>query len=213
MDMSVVGYEVLAGTGRLPRIINVPVASSLYWMTFYYLLPETIRPAYDVLDETQFISVNFFTHHVSNATVMDSLKKIAMFPDAHKHLVIEWVEKRGGDTRLASRKLHELRDRYGVRLAIDDAGEGEDAFGRMSMLYPDFIKISGKMIHQARTDAKIVHALSAISTMGMSLGASIIAEWIENEIDIQIALDIGAVAWQGFLDRKIVQKFSSGIVP
>ncbi len=170
---------------------------------FYRDMDRKVSHALSLVGRSEWISVNIFTHHLANPFILKSIKKLGEIANSHEKIVLEWVERRGGDMENAIRTLLTIRDQYGFRIAIDDMGEGEDGMGRIAHVRPDFIKLSGKLIHQSRLDRKVLTTLNAISSMSDSLESEIIAEWVENEIDLQIARDVGAKYWQGWLDRTL----------
>lgn len=202
-DNMIIGRELLAGHPCLPKIVSFPVLSEIYWMVFYRDMRKKVVLALNHIGQTEWVSVNVFTHHLANPFILDSIRNLSNITNSHEKIVLEWVERRGGDMDLAIRTLLTIRDKYGFRIAIDDMGEGEDGLGRISHVRPDFIKLSGKLIHQSRLDRRVLTTLNAISSMSDSLQSEIIAEWVENEIDLQIARDVGARYWQGWLDRTL----------
>ena len=98
-------------------------------------------------------------------------------------------------TRTVLQKL----DRMGVRLAIDDFGTGHSSLSRLQLLPLHNLKIDRSFIRDLTNDKKVSHIVTAIVTLGQSLGLSIIAEGVEKEEELEFLRSINCESVQGFL--------------
>ncbi len=97
--------------------------------------------------------------------------------------------------------------RAGVRVALDDVGFGRSAIELLLVLEPDVVKIDRACVHgvsqsqdQARILSRLVKAVDA-------LGAEMIAEGIEDRLDLAVVRDLGVTLGQGYLWGRPVSPF------
>ncbi|MGH8171867.1 MAG: EAL domain-containing protein, partial [Rhodanobacteraceae bacterium] len=85
----------------------------------------------------------------------------------------------------------------GVRLAIDDAGAGFASLRHVLRLEPDFIKLDMSITHGI--DAQIRHQslASALLTFANGTSASIVAEGIETQGELDTLRRLGVTYGQG----------------
>ncbi|MGZ0078809.1 EAL domain-containing protein [Methylomonas sp. YC3] len=101
----------------------------------------------------------------------------------------------------ADQQLLEAVDNYrdrGFQVAIDNFGSRHSNLDRLWRLSPSFVKLDLSIIHQAQTDAKIRRVLPKLIEIIQALGAQAIIEGIENEVQLDIALDAGGKLLQGY---------------
>lgn len=112
-------------------------------------------------------------------------------------VVIEVLESAvEGDSQL-SEAVGNYRDR-GYRIAIDDFGSKHSNLDRLWEVSPDFIKLDISIIQQAQSNKKVRKALPKLVELIQALDAQAIIEGIENEIQLNIAIDSGAKLLQGY---------------
>lgn len=86
----------------------------------------------------------------------------------------------------------------GYQIAIDDFGSNHSNLDRLWKLSPHFVKFDVTLIKQAQRDTKFRRALPKLIDVVHAFGAQVIIEGIENEIQLDIALDSGAKLLQGY---------------
>jgi diguanylate cyclase (GGDEF)-like protein len=129
------------------------------------------------------------------ATVQDALNRHGVAPEC---LVIEITEGVAmTDTGAAVVVLTALRS-AGIHVALDDFGTGFASLRSLHELPIDVIKIDRSFLINAVPDTEAESMLSAIVTLGRSLGLDIIAEGIETPVDLERLTKFG-IAGQGFL--------------
>jgi EAL domain-containing protein (putative c-di-GMP-specific phosphodiesterase class I) len=97
--------------------------------------------------------------------------------------------------------LHELaplRER-GLRVAVDDAGAGYASLNHIVELAPDIIKIDRCLVDGLSHDAGRRSVVSAFVTLAVDLGATVVAEGVEEMSDLDAVRDLGVGAAQGYL--------------
>jgi EAL domain-containing protein (putative c-di-GMP-specific phosphodiesterase class I) len=94
--------------------------------------------------------------------------------------------------------LDELRS-LGVRLAIDDFGTGYSSLAYVRRFPLDTLKIDRTFVAGLGTDPDSRAVTSAIIEMGHALGLEVVAEGVEEEVQLEVLVDLGCDRAQGFL--------------
>lgn len=114
-------------------------------------------------------------------------------------VVIEITEDGGALCNAAlSGAVTQLRLR-GFQCAIDDFGSGDSSLDRLLCVPFNEIKINRSMLQQAREHPHARSVLSSIIAMGKQLVATVVAEGIEDEEDLQMVRNLGCQVTQGYL--------------
>lgn len=102
------------------------------------------------------------------------------------------------DAAQLAEALAYLRAR-GVRLALDDFGNGHSNFELWHELAPEFVKIDRFLIDGIATGPARLAIVKALVEVGAALGTELIAEGIEREDDLALVRDLGIGFVQGYL--------------
>lgn len=114
-------------------------------------------------------------------------------------VVIEITEDGGALCNAAlSGAVTQLRLR-GFQCAIDDFGSGDSSLDRLLCVPFNEIKINRSMLQQAREHPHARSVLASIIAMGKQLVATVVAEGIEDEEDLQMVRNLGCQVTQGYL--------------
>ncbi|WP_449468148.1 EAL domain-containing response regulator [Stenotrophomonas humi] len=114
-------------------------------------------------------------------------------------VVIEITEDGGALCNDAlSGAVTQLRLR-GFQCAIDDFGSGDSSLDRLLCVPFNEIKINRSMLQQAREHPHARSVLASIIAMGKQLVATVVAEGIEDEEDLQLVRNLGCQVTQGYL--------------
>ncbi len=96
------------------------------------------------------------------------------------------------------RALHRYRA-AGARVAVDDAGAGYASLRHVLILRPDLVKLDRSLVTGIHEDqAKRAVAVGIISSAS-ELGATVVAEGIEEEAELRCVAGLGARLGQGYL--------------
>ena len=87
----------------------------------------------------------------------------------------------------------------GVMIALDDYGFGRSSVETLILLEPDIVKIDKKIIKDIAKDERKRNSLKRLLRVIESCKATVIAEGIETEEDLQLLIELGVSAGQGFL--------------
>lgn len=112
-------------------------------------------------------------------------------------VVIEILENAVEADKPLIEAVENYRDR-GFKIAIDDFGSKHSNLDRLWKLSPHYVKLDITIIKQAETDGKVRRVLPKLIDIVHSVGAQAIIEGIENQVQLDIALDAGAKLLQGY---------------
>jgi EAL domain-containing protein (putative c-di-GMP-specific phosphodiesterase class I) len=113
-------------------------------------------------------------------------------------VVIEVTEHAPIDDYEAFRRDLETIRRRGVRLAVDDAGAGFASLNHIVQLSPDFIKLDISLTRRVHRDRNRRALARALISFASEIGATILAEGIEQQEELEALKEIGVAYGQGF---------------
>ncbi len=87
----------------------------------------------------------------------------------------------------------------GITVAIDDFGTGYSTLRYLQRLRPKVVKIDRSFIADLATDAAARQLVSAVHTMGQTLGLRVVAEGIETPAQLEFLQGINCQLAQGYL--------------
>jgi EAL domain-containing protein (putative c-di-GMP-specific phosphodiesterase class I) len=135
---------------------------------------------------------------VSPTTITSEEFQAVMGDSAGESVVIELTEHAPVDDYAAiGASLARLRDR-GVRLAIDDAGAGFASLRHILRLAPDMIKLDVTLTGGIEADPVRNALASSLVLFAGKIGATITAEGIESQHDLDALRSLGVGFGQGF---------------
>lgn len=114
-------------------------------------------------------------------------------------LVVELTETRPVLDLHGMRASLELLKGLGLRIALDDLGEGFAGLRRWTEMRPDYVKIDRHFIDGVANDPLKAQFVRSISEMAASSGATVIAEGLEDEGDFRVLSQLGVTVFQGYL--------------
>ncbi|HMO81979.1 MAG TPA: bifunctional diguanylate cyclase/phosphodiesterase [Pyrinomonadaceae bacterium] len=146
------------------------------------------------------VSVNLSGKHLSEPLLTGQIERIladtAIDPGCLKLEITESATME--DTENAIELLEEIR-KLGVRINIDDFGTGYSSLGYLRRFPVDTLKIDRSFVkgmEEAEEDDEIVRT---ILTLGKALNLEIVAEGIENVIQLNKLRELGCQYGQGYL--------------
>jgi EAL domain-containing protein (putative c-di-GMP-specific phosphodiesterase class I) len=102
---------------------------------------------------------------------------------------------------ILAKGIAELRAN-GIRVAVDDLGAGHTNLDQVLRLEPDFLKLDISLIRDVHQSPRKQALIESVVTMSKAVGATVIAEGIEESKERDALISLG-VAWgQGFLFAK-----------
>jgi EAL domain-containing protein (putative c-di-GMP-specific phosphodiesterase class I) len=118
---------------------------------------------------------------------------------AMERMILEIVEAEPmADAAAFQVAIHRLR-RRGVRIALDDVGQGHATNRMILAVRPDYIKLDRFLTRGAFYDVGRRALISSYHHMARELGIRVVAEGVESRTQLQALIDIGVGHCQGFL--------------
>lgn len=87
----------------------------------------------------------------------------------------------------------------GATIALDDFGSGQANFRLLLELRPESLKVDRYLVHGCHSDAARCAVLRAVADLAAGIGATTVAEGIENLEDLVMVTGLGLEHAQGFL--------------
>jgi diguanylate cyclase (GGDEF)-like protein len=101
--------------------------------------------------------------------------------------------------------LRELR-KTGIRVAIDDFGTGHASLTYLAKFPVDVVKVDRSFVHGLGNDPASGVIVRSVAAMAHALGMTVIAEGVENLHQLEIVLEAGCDAAQGYLFSRPVPR-------
>lgn len=148
----------------------------------------------------QRVAVNVSYRQFLGENLADTVERLLAEADLPGHaLELELTERLLAEDTSDTEQVFDRLRRLGVRLSIDDFGEGYSALNYLRRLPIHGLKLSHsfmKGVPNAISDVAICQTVTGIS---QSLGLDMVAEGIENELQRNFMLKLGVNIGQGFL--------------
>lgn len=115
-----------------------------------------------------------------------------------------------GDFAQVRRDLLELQE-HGIRVELDDFGQGYSTMNYLTRMPIDFLKIDSSYVRNAHLIEADRIILESLINMGHRLGLKVIAEGVEIKEQLDVIRDLGCDLYQGFYFSKPLsaEEFSS----
>jgi diguanylate cyclase (GGDEF)-like protein len=111
---------------------------------------------------------------------------------------IEVTESALIDQRQGHLQALQQLQQLGARVSIDDFGTGYSSLSYLKHMPIDSVKIDRCFIHDMIDDGRDAAIVSAIVTMGHSLGLRVVAEGVESAQQVQLLKELGCDVVQGY---------------
>ena len=145
------------------------------------------------LPEHTFLAVNASPELLGERTLSEMLSAAPA-----RRLVLELTEHAEvADYEALVGCLHELRA-AGCRIAVDDAGAGYASLRHILRLRPDYIKLDMTLTRDIDHDPDRRALASSLLTFAREVSATVIAEGIETEAELDTLRGLGATLGQGY---------------
>ncbi len=197
-------YEVLARMNSDGKLL-LP-GSFLRTAERFHLLPEIDR---QVISKTVphliatgdlHLAVNLSGQSFADETLPDFIESCFKAADVDPSRVIFEITETAVISNLPAARtmMHRLRA-AGFRFSLDDFGAGFSSFNYLKQLVPDYLKIDGSFIPDAKTDQKQWIFVEMMNDIAHRLEIESIAECVEDELTLTNLRQIGVDLGQGFL--------------
>ncbi len=118
---------------------------------------------------------------------------------AASRIIFELTESASLSNLTAARQMMKCLQELGCSFAIDDFGTGFSTFSYLKQFPADSIKIDGSFVRDLANDPVNRVLVRSIHEVARTLGKRTVAEFVENEEDLQVLREMGVDYAQGFL--------------
>ncbi len=146
-----------------------------------------------------------FTFNVSGLTATDPswLANLTAFIGSNRdfahRLTVEITETVAiNDIEESTKFVSSLRD-LGCRVAIDDFGAGYTSFRNLKLMNVDMVKIDGSFVENLHQSPDNQFFVRTLIDLAKNFNLETVAEWVEDERDVELLRDWGIDYMQGFL--------------
>ncbi len=126
-------------------------------------------------------------------------RNLAAINRSHVDVVIEISEKEMVRDYDSFQEVLELVRKANLKIAIDDAGSGYSGLETILYLKPDYIKVADSLVRNLHIDPIKREIIQSLAAIGRRIGAALVAEGIEVELERKALVDLGIAFGQGYL--------------
>ncbi len=147
-------------------------------------------------DEMLFLNTDPSVINTDYFKKLEFLKNGLVSPE---HICIEITERSCvKNFSMFSTNIKDLRS-HGVKVAIDDVGEGYSSLNAIAELKPDFIKIDITLVRNIDADSIRFNLVRLITEFAKRTNSRLIAEGVETQEECQALMSLGVEYGQGYL--------------
>ncbi|WP_231728566.1 sensor domain-containing phosphodiesterase [Arthrobacter sp. EPSL27] len=200
------GTGETVGAEALTRFVSSPFRSPDQWFVEadsigrgpdleFFALETALRAAVD-LPGHLYVGVNLSPAACLDPRLSDIVRESGLPPG---RIVVELTERSAvSDYARLTAALDPLR-RAGLRIAIDDVGDGFASMRHILRLSPEVIKLDRTIVAGIDTNANLRALCAAMVSFASQIGACLVAEGIETPAELATVTDLGVDAGQGYL--------------
>lgn len=151
------------------------------------------------------VSVNISAVQLENDRFIETLEAAITNHRIPPHkLMIEITERLAlSPSKKVIARIKALKT-LGIKLAMDDFGMGHSSLMYLKEYEFDTIKLDGSLVREILSNSSCSNIISSIMFLGESLTYSVIAEYVEDELQRQKLHELGCDRYQGYLYSKAV---------
>lgn len=207
------GYEALV-RGPSDSILHSPVAlfahaaeAGLSAVLDQVCMAVVVREfARQQLPGQLFMNVMPDTLLCDDLTVDGLLGMLAASGVPPERVVLELTETRPNATYPVLRKVVDALRASGLRLALDDLGEGYSNLRLWSELGPELVKLDKYFVQNIHQDPIKLQFVRSLVDMARAAGSTLVAEGVEQAEELAVLRDLGVLMGQGYLMSRPVAK-------
>lgn len=149
------------------------------------------------------LGINLFDDHFENLDIVEDIKEIfGPSKISYNQLMFEVTERQPlNDIERARIVIRNMRS-LGCKVALDDAGTGHGGLAYLQQLGLDVIKIDKLFIDAIGTDSLSAPIVDSLINLAESLGMEVVAEGVEETLQVEYLREKGVSLAQGYLFAK-----------
>ena len=138
--------------------------------------------------------INNFDAQEQNYCFTQAIDKVEI---PYRNFILEIKEDEISNTK-ALKEFCAYYKELGFAIALDDFGTGNSTFDRINVIKPDLIKIDKSLFVDTKNNHINREIIKSIARMGHNLGIRVLAEGVEDEDAICLALKSNVNLFQGY---------------
>ncbi len=144
--------------------------------------------------------INNFDAQEQNYCFTQAIDKVEI---PYRNFILEIKEDEISNTK-ALKEFCAYYKELGFAIALDDFGTGNSTFDRINVIKPDLIKVDKSLFVDTKNNHINKEIIKSIARMGHNLGIRVLAEGVEDEDAICLALKSNVNLFQGYYFSKPV---------
>jgi PAS domain S-box-containing protein len=200
------GTDEIVGAEALTRFVSSPFRSPDQWFAeadligrgpdLEFLALETALLAAADLPAHLYVAVNLSPAACLDPRLSDIVSGSGLKPE---RIVLELTERSAvADYARLTAALAPLRS-AGLRLAVDDVGAGYSSMRHIVRLCPELVKLDRTIVAGIDNDANLRALCAAMVSFASQIGATLVAEGIESNLELATVTELGVNTGQGHL--------------
>lgn len=125
--------------------------------------------------------------------------RCSMVGVAPSRLIIEIIEHAPAWNQAAFLHALEILRGVGIRIALDDIGQGDSNYRMIIDARPEYLKIDRYFCHGITSDSARRAVVTSVVQLARDLGSQTVAEGVETQEDFILLRDLGVDFIQGYL--------------
>lgn len=201
----IIAYEGLIrgpASCHLPAALFAAAAERGCSEELEYRAGEVLVKEFAAASHPSLLFVNFSAQAVKNLGSKAGCQHLREVLQRYKlparKLVIEITEHERVVDHAAMATATRMLRSIGVRIALDDFGDGGSSLRLWAEIEPEFVKIDRYFCHDIHNDGRKVQTVKAMLRLAESFSSRIVAEGIEREADLRVVRDLGVDCVQGY---------------
>jgi sensor c-di-GMP phosphodiesterase-like protein len=160
---------------------------------------EEVGPAYRDRPRLR-LGFNLFAGHFADARIVEDIKKMFTGSPVRMNQIILEVTERAPLPDLAeARRIIEMLQALGTKIAIDDVGTGHGGLSYLLKLGVDIIKIDKMFIDAIGTERYSQTIIETLVELGRTMKMEVIAEGVESVEQVEYLRHKGVTEAQGYV--------------
>jgi sensor c-di-GMP phosphodiesterase-like protein len=160
---------------------------------------DEVGPAYRDRPRLR-LGFNLFAGHLANAKIVDDVKQIFTgSPLSTEQLVLEVTERAPLPDLAEARRVIEMLQALGIKVAIDDVGTGHGGLSYLMKLGVDIIKIDKMFIDAIGTERYSQTIIETLVELARTMKMEVVAEGVESFEQVEYLRLKGVHEAQGYV--------------
>lgn len=155
--------------------------------------------------ENMTVCVNVSTAQLEDKRFIDALSRtLDRYQLNPENLEIEITESLALRVNRKIKGLIEAINALGIKLSMDDFGMGHSSLMYLKEYDFDTVKLDGSLVREVLGNMNCQNIISSITALGKTLNYKVVAEFVEQQDQKDVLLELGCDLFQGYLYSKAI---------